>query len=188
MRAWNALQKLRTIIEIFARLVTCYEGNETVFWRKHEGRESSAFAEPIEQSTRLSGAERGASADDYLPGFPNAQRVAREEARWPLHPPERLFCSLAAGTRKLRTIREIEPFSGRELPAEIPKRSKFGFDGRGRDTSYPMPPSQIPASGTTTPGSYLELWRAKKRSSRQAAQVYEVQPHLGCQTSNRWLI
>jgi len=29
--------------------------------------------------------------------------------------------------------------------------------GRGRDTSYPVPPAQIPAGGTTAPGSYLEF-------------------------------
>jgi hypothetical protein len=46
--------------------------------------------------------------------------------------------------------------------------------GRGRDTSYPVPPAQIPASGTTAPGSYLELWRAKKRSSGQGCRT------LGC--------
>jgi hypothetical protein len=31
--------------------------------------------------------------------------------------------------------------------------------GRGRDEGYPAPPAQIPASGTTAPGSYLEWWR-----------------------------
>ena len=40
--------------------------------------------------------------------------------------------------------------------------------------SYPVPPAQIPASGTTAPGSYLELWRTKKRSSGQGCRT------LGC--------
>ena len=42
------------------------------------------------------------------------------------------------------------------------------------ERSYPVPPAQIPASGTTVPGSYLELWRAKKRSSGQGCRT------LGC--------
>jgi len=53
--------------------------------------------------------------------------------------------------------------------------SRFvGICGRGRDMSYLMPPAQIPASGITTPGSYLELWQAKKRSSGQGCRT------LGC--------
>src|SRR5208283_3345254 len=69
------------------RLVTCYDGNETVFWRKHEGREISAFADPIEQSTRRSGAERGASADDYLSGSPPGFLI-RRSLRWSGPTPE----------------------------------------------------------------------------------------------------
>jgi hypothetical protein len=30
------------------------------------------------------------------------------------------------------------------------------FMGRGRDSGFPEPPAQIPAGGTTAPGSYLE--------------------------------
>jgi hypothetical protein len=41
-------------------------GHEIVFWCKHEGREISAFTDPIEQSGRHSGAERRASAGGYL--------------------------------------------------------------------------------------------------------------------------
>ena len=33
------------------------------------------------------------------------------------------------------------------------------YNGRGRDAGFPAPPAQIPASGTTAPGSYLEWWR-----------------------------
>jgi len=29
------------------------------------------------------------------------------------------------------------------------------LEGRGRDASYPAPPAQIPACGTTAPGSCL---------------------------------
>jgi hypothetical protein len=37
-----------------------------------------------------------------------------------------------------------------------------------------VPPVQIPASGTTAPGSYLELWRAKKRSSERGGPKNSV--------------
>ena len=42
-----------------------------------EAREISAFADPIEQSTRLSGAERGGSASGYLPGPPPGFLIRR---------------------------------------------------------------------------------------------------------------
>jgi hypothetical protein len=59
------------------RLVTSYDGFETVFWSKRVGREISAFAAPIEQSTRRSGAERGGSAGGYLPGTPPGFLIRR---------------------------------------------------------------------------------------------------------------
>ena len=40
--------------------------------------------------------------------------------------------------------------------------------GRGRDSGYPEPPAQIPACGTTAPGSYLEFWRQTAVPARGA--------------------
>ncbi len=31
--------------------------------------------------------------------------------------------------------------------------------GRGRETGFPVPPAQVPACGTTAPGSSLGFWR-----------------------------
>jgi hypothetical protein len=47
-------------------------------------------------------------------------------------------------------------FASRADTRPLSQQTRYST-GRGRDTSYPVPPAQIPASGTTAPGSYLEL-------------------------------
>ncbi len=52
-----------------------------------------------------------------------------------------------------------------------PQSHSYGCARRhhhGRTASYPAAPVQIPASGTTAPGSHLGWWRQSARSARDA--------------------
>ncbi|HSF30623.1 MAG TPA: hypothetical protein VLK82_09170, partial [Candidatus Tectomicrobia bacterium] len=61
--------------------------------------------------------------------------------------PQRIGCPFF----KIKTKLTIHPVQHSSTPLW-----RIGFyTGRGRDASYPTPPAQIPACGTTAPGSCL---------------------------------